>query len=67
MIPPKDRGLMTAHLSGRYGATSIKDFMFGGFFSSKRIGSMWLAKNVGLVKWEVKEEKVPFRYLLPVK
>ncbi len=30
------------------------------FRDSKRIGTVWFAKNVGLIKWEKKNEKVPY-------
>ena len=60
-------GKESVAFNGTVYANCLKIDLFETFGSSKRIGSIWLAKNVGLVKWEVKEEKVPFRYLLPVK
>lgn len=43
----------------------LKIDVFETFGSSKRIGTIWLAKHIGLVKWEVKNEKVAFRHSMP--
>ena len=42
----------------------LKMDIFETFGASKRIGTVWFARNVGLIKWEKKNEKVAFIKLL---
>jgi len=56
-------GFETVVVNGTAYKDCLKMDVFETFGHSYRVATVWLAKNIGLVKWSVRNEKVPFRSL----
>lgn len=60
-------GKETIKIGERTYSDCLKIDIFETLGGSKKIGTVWLAKHIGLIKWEKKDERVKYIYLDPPK